>query len=266
MLSIDYLATISCLVISIQLSAQVVALPHAHSHNDYEQECPLKDALAHGFTSVEADVLYIYGKLKVAHEMPDKPRPRLKTLEQQYLKPLFKQFKKNNKQIYENYEGDFYLWVDIKTDSEKVYQLLKQQLWPYRDMLNYYNSGTFHKGKVTVILSGNRPFETLLKDPLQLMTLDGRPEDLKEDFPSHLVPFISEHAGKVAQVTDYSQVDEAAFRRIAHYVELCRQQGKKTRLWATPEDEGLWTKLLSIGIDLINTDDLPRLKDYLSKK
>lgn len=251
---------------SLLLTAQVVALPNAHSHNDYEQSRPLKAALDHGFTSVEADVFYIYGELKVAHDMPDKRHPRLKSLKKQYLKPLYRHFKKHDQQIYENYDGEFYLWVDIKSSPEKVYQVLKQQLYPYREMLNHYNNGIFHKGKVTVILSGDRPFETLLNDPLQLMTLDGRPEDLVKEYPSSLVPFISENAAKVAQVNDYSEVDEAAVGRIAAYIQSTHEQAKKTRLWATPEDEELWSVLLSIGIDLINTDDLSRLQGFLLKQ
>jgi len=53
------------------LFCQITPLPNAHSHNDYERGCPLVDALDHGFTSIEADVLYIYGRLYVGHDMPE---------------------------------------------------------------------------------------------------------------------------------------------------------------------------------------------------
>jgi hypothetical protein len=42
-------------------------LKHAHAHNDYLHPRPLDDALAHGFTSVEADVFLVDGDLLVAH-------------------------------------------------------------------------------------------------------------------------------------------------------------------------------------------------------
>lgn len=257
---------ILCLSIGSQLNGQVIALPNAHSHNDYDQKQPLKAALAHGFTSVEADVVLINGRLKVAHDLPQKDNPSIRTLDLQYLNPLYRQYKKNNDQIYDNYDGEFYLWIDIKMNPEEVYQLLKQQLYPYRDMLNHYNQGIFHKGKVTVILSGHRPFETLLHDTLQLMTLDGRPDDLKLDYPTSLMPFISERARKVARVGFLEKIDDTAFEHIAEYVRRTHEQGKKTRLWATPEKEEVWEKLLSIGIDLINTDDLSRLQRFLLKQ
>lgn len=251
---------------AISLSAQVTPLPKAHSHNDYFRNCPLKDALRHGFTSVEADVLYIYGKLLVGHDMPDKFYPRLKPLNRQYLKPLWRRWKRCDKEIYKGYEGDFYLWIDIKIYPNQTYRELRDLLYPFREMLNYYENGKFHKGKVTVILSGDRPFEALQNDSLQLMTLDGRPSDLAKNYPSHLMPFISEHAGKVAEVEDYSQVDEAAFLKISNFIKATHDQGKKARLWATPEDENLWIKLLEMDIDLINTDKLSKLQRFLLER
>ena len=117
-----------------------------------------------------------------------------------------------------------------------------------------------------MILSGDRPFEALQNDSLQLMTLDGRPSDLAKNYPSYLMPFISENAGKVAEVEDYSQVDEAAFLKISNFIKATHDQGKKARLWATPEDENLWMKLLEMEIDLINTDKLSKLKKFLLEK
>jgi hypothetical protein len=251
---------------AVQLSAQVIPLPNAHSHNDYFRNKPLKDALQHGFTSVEADVLYIYGKLVIGHDMPGRTFPRLKLLNRQYLKPLWRRWKRCDKEIYKGYEGDFYLWIDIKIYPNQTYRELRDLLYPYREMLNYYENDKFHKGKVTVILSGDRPFEALLNDSLQLMTLDGRPSDLANNYPSHLMPFISENAGKVAEVEDYSQVDEAAFMKINEFIKATHAQGKKARLWATPEDEELWKKLLEMEIDLINTDKLSKLQEFLLKQ
>ena len=130
-------------------------------------------------------------------------------------------------------------------------------------MLTYFENGKKHEGKVTVILSGDRPFDLLLNDTLQLMTLDGRPSDLAKNYPSNLMPFISENMKKVAEVENYSQVDEAAFSKIDEYIRATHEQGKKTRLWATPEDEELWNRLVELKVDLINTDKLRKLKKFL---
>ena len=257
------LSLIICILnVFLQMTAQVNPLPLAHSHNDYERPNPLRDALANGFTSVEADILYIYGKLYVGHNMPDKKRHHLKTLTKQYLKPLYKRFKANDRAIYKGYEGDFYLWIDIKFEPQLAYQALRKQLYPFREMLTYYEKGKLHEGKVTVILSGERPFKDLLFDELQLMTLDGRPSDLDKNYSTRLMPFISENAGKVCQVTSYDEVGEKEIQRIYELVARAKVEGKKIRLWATPEEEELWLELEKAGVGLINTDDLGRLRRY----
>lgn len=259
-LLLTLLTTIS---IFLSLSAQVTPLPLAHSHNDYNRENPLKDALANGFTSVEADVLYIYGKLYVGHNMPDKKRHGLKTLTKQYLKPLYKRFKANGGEIYKGYPGDFYLWIDIKFEAGKSYKAIRAALSPYREMLTYYENGELHQGKVTVILSGERPFRQLLFDDLQLMTLDGRPSDLDSNYDTALMPFVSEHAGRLCQVRSFDDVGEQELQRIYDFAAKAKTQGKKVRLWATPEEEALWAELVKAGVGLINTDDLGRLRRYL---
>jgi hypothetical protein len=62
-------------------------LPAAHAHNDMDNGRPLIDALAHGFTSVEADVWLTYGSLRVGHWPQDASSSR-NTLDRLYLRPL----------------------------------------------------------------------------------------------------------------------------------------------------------------------------------
>jgi hypothetical protein len=40
--------------------------------------------------------------------------------------------------------------------------------------------------------------------------------------------------------------------------------GEKVRLWASPEKKAVWDVLLKCGVDLINTDRLVTLRQYLS--
>src|SRR5436190_8469009 len=74
-------------------SANVTPLLHAHAHNDYLHPHPLRDALACGFCSVEADIHLVNGELLVAHDR-DKTRPG-RTLEKLYLAPLRRRVRDN---------------------------------------------------------------------------------------------------------------------------------------------------------------------------
>ncbi|MHC4705195.1 MAG: hypothetical protein ACYTFQ_31985, partial [Planctomycetota bacterium] len=66
--------------------APVRPLPQAHAHNDYRHDRPLYDALAHGFTGVEADIFLVDGDLYVAHDRHEITPER--TLRRLYLDPL----------------------------------------------------------------------------------------------------------------------------------------------------------------------------------
>ena len=133
-------------------------------------------------------------------------------------------------------------------------------------MLTYYEKGELHQGKVTVILSGDRPFRQLLFDDLKLMTLDGRPSDLDKNYPTKVMPFISEQASKISKVISYEDVGEKEIQRIHEFAAKAKAQGKKVRLWATPEKEELWEELIKAEVGLINTDDLGRLRRYLMNR
>src|SRR3954469_3522630 len=79
-------------------SLNIVPLPNAHAHNDYEHARPLLDALDHGFTSVEADVYTIRGVLLVGHDREALTPER--TLEKLYLVPLAERVQENHGHVY----------------------------------------------------------------------------------------------------------------------------------------------------------------------
>ena len=47
------------------------------------------------------------------------------------------------------------------------------------------------------------------------------------------------------------------------YVAKAHLQGKKVRLWASPENKVVWAELLKCNVDLINTDKLGALRNFL---
>ena len=51
--------------------------------------------------------------------------------------------------------------------------------------------------------------------------------------------------------------------KLHSFVNMAHKQGKKVRLWASPEREEVWRELLACGVDLINTDELIVLKQFL---
>lgn len=248
------------------LEAQVKPLPNAHAHNDYEHERPLFDALAQGFTSVEADVHLIEGELYVAHDRPQSLSAD-RTLAALYLQPLLEIRKTNDGYIYPGYQEPFYLMIDIKTDAEETYAVLKRQLETYAALLRIYEGDQLvSDGPVTIFLSGNRPIETVRKESRRMVALDGRPEDLGLGFSAEVMPVISQRYGKIVPWQGKGKIPKKQWKKLKQLADAAEREGKKLRLWASPEDPEVWKTLLSAGADLINTDELAGLRKFLEDR
>ncbi len=259
------LLTSLCLTFCLSANAQVVPLPQAHAHNDYEHNRPLLDALAHGFTSVEADVHLIDGELYVAHARP-LFKNKKKTLEALYLEPLAQRVHAHEGSVYPGYEGEFLLMIDIKADGEAVYQLLHQQLKAYRDILTFYESGEKKTGAVTIFLSGDRPVDLAKADPNRLVGIDGRPSDLGKGYTADFMPVISDSYKNHLSWKAKGPISEKEWAYLQRLAERVHAEGKKLRLWASPDRPLAWKTLKAAGVDLINTDKLEELSTFLRKE
>ena len=109
-------------------------LRRTHAHNDYEHTHPLFDALAHGFTSVEADIFLVDGRLLVGHDPTELDPSR--TLESLYLDPLRRLIRANHGPVYRGYRHPLQLLIDIKTEGAATYLELDRRLVPYRHLLS----------------------------------------------------------------------------------------------------------------------------------
>jgi hypothetical protein len=236
------------------------ALPQAHAHNDYEHTRPLLDALSHGFTSVEADVYLVDGKLLVGHDRADlKPDRTLTTL---YLDPL-QTLARGRKSIFPTGET-LTLLIDFKTEAEPTYESLRTLLAPYQEMLTRFESNRVHTNAVTVIISGNRPREILLAEKSRFAAFDGRLADLgKKNLPLSFMPLVSDNWNSHFTWKGTGPFPEAEREKLKSIVAQAHAENRKLRLWATPDTEPAWTELRHAGLDLINTDNLPGLAKFL---
>lgn len=258
----------ACLFLLVSTTAftqAVTPLPNAHAHNDYEHARPLLDALDQGFTSVEADIHLVGKNLIVAHDQPVDTQPD-RSLKRLYLKPLRARIKANGGQVYRGYGGPFYLMIDIKTDGEKTWRALKGLLRKYKKILSVEEKGRYTPGPVTVFLSGNRPFQAVQAENRRLAALDGRPGDLGKGFSAELMPVVSDHFRKVLSWDGKGDIPPAEWAKLVRLVQQTHGEGKKVRLWASPDTPAVWKVLREAGVDLINTDDLTGLRQFLLQK
>ena len=243
----------------------VVPLVHAHAHNDYRHDPPLLEALRHGFTSVEADVFLVGDKLCVAHG-PAEITPA-RTLRSLYLDPLRQRVRQNNGRVYPDGKR-FLLLVDVKSAAEPTWQRLHEILTEYRDMLTTFGPQGRKDKAVLVIISGNRSLESMRSQPVRYAGYDGRLTDLDSDSPAEIIPLISDRWGAHFTWSGDGPMPPEERQKLSEIVRKAHAKGRLVRFWATPDQrsparEALWRQLLSVGVDLINTDDLEGLKEFL---
>jgi len=236
--------------------AQNAPLVNAFSHNDYQHKLPLFEAIDNGYTYIEADVYVHKNRLVVTHVLPLIHHHR--TLEGLYLQPLAEYISANNGQIYPGYNQPVTLMIDIKSDPAKTYTLLRPLLEKYRSMLN---------GPVRVVLSGNKPYRLVKADTAKLVTLDADLRKINHNTPgdSTLLAMASCKYSKLLKWKGTGTLSARDRRRLTSYVDQAHQYGAKVRLWHSPDSPVVWNQLLQCGVDLINTDKLTRLRNFLEQ-
>ncbi|MFB0499386.1 hypothetical protein ABID99_005623 [Mucilaginibacter sp. OAE612] len=246
---------------AITCQAQNSPLSKGFAHNDYWHNRPLYDALDNGFQNVEADIYLRDDELLVAHMLPAFQKRR--TLEQLYLKPLFNCYEgKNREVVYPLSPGT--LMIDIKSDAEKTYAKLSEVLKRYAPMLSSYNDGEIIEGKVTIVITGNKPYKMLQAQRQRYAFID---EDLMQVHTDTLSNTVYKTASckysRLISWTGKGPMPEDQKQLLRDYVAAAHHHKKRVRLWASPENKEVWKALLECEVDLINTDKLAELREFL---
>jgi len=266
------IAAIWLILILLTCSCRIPSTPagpkpllRAHAHNDYEHDRPLLDALDHGFTSVEADIHLVDGQLYVAHDSDDiKPERTLRSL---YLESLKMRIDQNSGRVYLN-GPQFTLFIDIKTEAVATYKVLSEMLAEYEGIFTTFNSKGRNDKAVIAIVSGNRPRKLMESETIRYAGCDGRLEDLESDAPATLIPVISDNWTKHFLYNGTGSMPSEERQKLKKIVETAHKKGQRVRFWATPDKpsparQTFWRELLSNGVDLLNTDDLSGLQQFL---
>ncbi|KAF7197929.1 Altered inheritance of mitochondria protein 6-like [Pseudocercospora fuligena] len=153
----------------------VIPIP-CHSHNDYWRKRPLFDAIHWGCTGVEADVWLFDEELYVGHNTASLTKNR--TFRNLYINPLVDLLDKMNPNstfspnttghgvFDEDPNQSLILLVDFKTNGRDTYPYVHKQLEALRekDYLTYHDGNEIQKRPVTVVGTGNTPFDMVVSE------------------------------------------------------------------------------------------------------
>ena len=281
----------------INITHNVIPVP-CHSHNDYWRKHPLFDALRWGCISVEADVWYFEDRsneLFVGHNTASlRPENTFRSL---YVNPLVDILDSRNSynsfsdgQGYGIFDTDpkqtLVLLVDFKTDGHILYPHAKQQLEALRrkDYLSYWDGSGFISRPVTVVGTGNAPFDLILKERDHRDIFFDAPLDFFGKAPARRkkraqgqtgIDLVTSPKDFNASNSYYASTSFSAsigfpwtgavtgkqLELIRDQIKGAHQQGLKARYWETPNwptslRNYVWSVLVSQGTDILNVDDL----------
>lgn len=118
-------------------------------------------------------------------------------------------------------------------------------------MLSATRDGVHKSGALTVIVSGDRPFDAIKSSNPRYVGIDGRIADLKSDSDASLFPLISDNWALVSntEAKANSPLTRNGFKDI---VSQTHAKGRRcVRFWATAESEDLWNELRTADVDLL---------------
>lgn len=230
-----------------QISWAQNPLRKAHAHNDYEHVKPFYEAFSLGFGSIESDVYAVNGELLVAHDVKDLKADR--TLKSLYLDPIINVLK-------EDKQGNFHQFlIDCKTSSAETLPLIIKALEPYVDLIQ--------KRGLRIVISGNRP---AIKDFIlapSFITFDGRSNESYGPGIDKKVELESDAFYKFGIWDGLKPMSAELKAKLKNYIDKVHAQGRKVRLWATPDTLLSYQTFYDLGADYLGTDHLVDLADYL---
>ncbi len=241
-----------------------------HSHNDYLRQTPLWDALSLGFISIEVDIHLVEGALLVGHDEED--LDATKTLRSLYLDPLRDHVRAHNGWVYPS-EHSLDLLIDIKSDAAPTYEVLRDVLDQYSEMLTTYSETEVQTRAISVIVSGNRPRGLMMAEPERIATYDGRFEDIEDPaagVPANFISIISDNWEDHFSWRGLGSLSDRDSRQLAQTLEAAHRSGYRLRFWNIPVPETrpieeVWSQLLDAGVDLLSIDDVNAYQDFMVK-
>ncbi|KAF2712779.1 hypothetical protein K504DRAFT_373298, partial [Pleomassaria siparia CBS 279.74] len=248
-----------------------------HSHNDYWRSVPLYEALAAGCVGIEADVWVTNDgtdELLVSHTWTSTKRDR--TLRSLYLDPLERIFAARN--VSEAGSGDkdeglfdvdpnasVILLIDFKNDGHDIWPVLLSQLASFREKnwLTYYDGEKVVQGPLTVVGSGNAPFDNIQQNSTNRFVFFDAPllDIANPIYNTSNSYYASAKMNKAIGHIMLDKLKKTQIDTLRTQIKAADDKGLKTRYWNTPAwpinlRDKVWLRLSELGVGMLNVDDL----------
>jgi alkaline phosphatase len=249
---------VTCLVIICfpaiaQTLHRAYTTANAHSHNDYEQAHPFREAWQNGFGSIEADIFLYDNKLIVAHDRKEMMAGR--SLDSLYLNPLKQCILDNKGYVYPDTNRCLQLMIDVKSEAMTTLKSLVEKLNDYPALVKC--------SSLRIVISGNRPDPSLFSGFPSWIWFDG---ELKKEYSGEelkKIAMLSDDFARYSKWQGEGDLNAEERQELQNMVNKVHREGKKIRFWNAPDAAHAWHVFIDLGVDFINTDHINELSIFL---
>jgi alkaline phosphatase len=236
--------------------AQTLNSSRIFAHNDYARPIPFYTAYELQVGFIEADVFLIEDEVLIAHHKHEIQKG--KTLEALYLEPLLKAVQTNRGSVYKDPLVNLTLMIDLKTDGVSTLKAVVNDLEKYKVLTS---CPSLH-----FMISGNVPDPNKWFEFPPYITFDGRPGIRYTSEQLKRISMISTNFRDHASWNGQGQIPDEELKKIRKLMEEVHTKGKQIRFWATPDFENAWKELMRVNMDVIVTDDVVALDQFLKQQ
>jgi hypothetical protein len=178
-----------------------------------------------------------------------------------YLDPLRRRIKRNGGRVFPG-GPECTLLIDLKSDWQSIYPVLRSTLSNYTDIITTFRDGAKQTNAITAIITGDRAKEMFAGESIRYATFDGDLPDVNSIEPADLVPWVSSNWSKSFRWTGRGAMSDEEKKQLREMVAKAHQHGRKVRFWGAPDKPEFWQAMLENDVDLINTDDLAGVQKF----
>ena len=230
-----------------------------HSHNDYTREVGLYSAVSAGCVSIEADVwVQDNGDLLIGHTSGEAGH----TLTSMYVDRIAEILDHTGAGMFPASSGQsLTLLIDFKSDGDSTYDAVSKALEPLRQKgyLSSSASGGFVEKQVTVVASGNAPFDKVTADSNHDIFYDAHIDDLNDDENDTNSHYAS--AAFTSAVSGSGTLSDSNLQKMRDQISGAHEHGLGVRYYDLPGDNTLKQQMINEKVDRINVDDLAGTAD-----
>jgi alkaline phosphatase len=251
---IRLLTTVGLLFIA-EAKCQVYNASAVFAHNDYARAVPFYTAYDLKVGFIEADVFLAGSQLAVAHHKHE-IRPE-RTLENLYLEPLKTKIHENKGYVYDDPRRTLTLMIDLKTEGVSTLDAVIDLLENYPDVTGCPT--------LYIMISGNVPDPEKWRNYPSYITFDGRPGIRYAPWQLKRIRMISTSFSEHVEWDGHGSIPPDALTKMKALMADARAKKKLFRFWGTPDFENAWNEFMRANMDVIVTDDVTSLVEYLHK-